>query len=73
LFSNIIQIAKNCAQTHLAPIIDIGISSFFVIQIRLNTNQKKVEQAARKLLNQWTGGVGVTRGNATTSRMRDGD
>jgi hypothetical protein len=36
-------------------------------------HQKKVEHAARKLLNQWTGGVGVTRGNATTSRMRDGD
>ena len=32
-------------------------------------NQKKVEHAVRKLLNWWTGGVGVTRGNTTTSRM----
>jgi hypothetical protein len=37
------------------------------------THQKKVEHAVRKILNRWTGGVGVTRGNATTSRMRDGD
>jgi hypothetical protein len=36
-------------------------------------HQKKVEHAARKLLNRWTGGVGVTRGDATTIRMRDGD
>jgi len=36
-------------------------------------HQKKVEHAARKLLNRWTGGAGVTRGDATTSRMRDGD
>jgi len=27
----------------------------------------------RKILNRWAGGVGVTRGNATTSRMRDSD
>ena len=33
--------------------------------------QKKVEHAVRKLMNRWTGGAGVTRGNATTSRMRD--
>ncbi len=38
-------------------------------------HQKKVEDVVRKLLNRWTGGVGVgvTRGNATTSRMRDSD
>jgi hypothetical protein len=36
-------------------------------------HQKKVEHAVRKLLNRWTEGVGVTRGNATTSRMRDSD
>ena len=36
-------------------------------------HQKKVEHAVRKLLNRWTGGGGVTRGNATTSRMRDSD
>jgi len=36
-------------------------------------HQKKVEHAARKLLNRWTGGVCVTRGDATTSRMRDDD
>ena len=36
-------------------------------------HQKNVEHAARKLLNQWTGGVGVRRGDATTSRVRDGD
>jgi len=34
-------------------------------------HQKKVEHAVRKLLNWWIGGVGVTRGNATTSQMRD--
>jgi len=36
-------------------------------------HQKKVEHAVRKILNRWTGGVGVKRGNATTSRMRGGD
>jgi len=36
-------------------------------------HQKKVEHAAQKLLNWWTGGIGVTRGDTTTSRMRDGD
>ncbi len=37
------------------------------------THQNKVEHAARKILNRWTGGIGMTRGNATTSRMRDSD
>ena len=36
-------------------------------------HQKKFEHAARKLLNRWTGGIGVLKGDATTSRMRDGD
>ena len=33
----------------------------------------KVEHAVLKLLNRWTGGVAVTRDDATTSRMRDGN
>ena len=36
-------------------------------------HQKKVEDSVWKLLNWWTGGIGVTRGDVTTSRTRDGD
>jgi hypothetical protein len=36
-------------------------------------HQTKVEHAVQKFLNWWTGGVGVTRGDATTSWTRDGN
>jgi len=36
-------------------------------------HQKKVEHAVLKILNRWTGGVGVRKGNTTTSRMKDGN
>jgi len=36
-------------------------------------HQKKVERAVQKLLNRWTQDVGVTRGDATTSQMIDGN
>ena len=64
----------------------IHISSSFVIQIRVNTIgsfptcqrkvpciRKKVEYSVWKLLNRWMGGIGVTWGDVTTSRTRDGD
>ena len=34
-------------------------------------HQKRVEDAAQKLLNRWMGGAGVTRGDTKTSRTRE--
>ncbi len=76
-----VNITKHCAP-HVRSIFHRiklfkSVSTLYRLLPNMSQNsaahQKKVEHAVWKLLNRWTGGVGVTRGDATTSWMRDGN